>query len=158
MILRTHSWLTLPIGGGGETVVAVCETTTAIEEPSVAPSFSITAIGETTTAIEEPLVAPAFSITGIGGMTAAIGEPLAAPSAIGEITAVDFSEYLAAPLKGLSYAKNSFSNGTITFCRISFVNLPFCTLSFRLVSMDCKSTCSSGYSPLNSARISVLLE
>ncbi len=75
MILRTHSWLTLPIGGGGETVVAVCETTTAIEEPSVAPAISITAIGETTTAIEEPLVAPAFSITAVGGMTAAIGEP-----------------------------------------------------------------------------------
>ena len=55
MILRTHSWLTLPIGGGGETVVAVCETIAAIEEPSVAPAFSITAFGELT-------AAPAFSI------------------------------------------------------------------------------------------------
>ncbi len=156
MILRAHSWLTLPIGGGGETVVAVCETTTAIEEPSVAP---ITAIGETTAAIEEPLVAPAFLITAIGGITAALGEPLAAPAfSIGEITAVDFSEYLAVPLKGLSYAKNSFSNGTINFCRISFVNLPVGILSFRLVSMDCKRTCSSGCCPLNSARISLSLE
>ena len=72
MILRTHSWLTLPIGGGGETVVAVCETTAAIEEPSVAPAFSITAFGELT-------AAPAFSITGIGEITAVIiDEPLAA--------------------------------------------------------------------------------
>ncbi len=65
MILRTHSWLTLPIGGGGETIVAVCETTAAIEESSVAPAFLITAIGGMTAAIGEPLAAPAFSITAI---------------------------------------------------------------------------------------------
>ena len=97
LILRTHSWLILPIGGGGETVVAVCEMTTAIEEPSVAPACSTTAIGEMTTAIdEEPSVAPACSITAIGEMATTIEEPSVAPAfsitVIGEITAVIIDE------------------------------------------------------------------
>ena len=90
------------------------EMTVAIGEPSAAPAFSIT--GEITA---EPSAAPAFPIAGvveiIGEISVVIiDEPF-------ESSAARTFSSTAVQSKGLSNAKNSFSDGTISNSFISLV-------------------------------------
>ena len=111
-MIFSHALTSRPIVG---------EMTAAIGESSAAPAFSETSIGDEIiaelsavpvfpingTVDAEPSAAPTFSKTSIGDEI--IAEPSAAP---------------AFQSKGLSEAKNSFSDGTITFRFISLVIFP----------------------------------
>ena len=74
-------------------------------EPSAAPTFSKTSIGDEI--IAEPSAVPAFPINGT------VDEIIAEPSAVPAFQS-----------KGLSEAKDSFSDGTITFFFISLLIFP----------------------------------
>ena len=122
--MGTHALTSRPIG----------EIIVAIGEPSAAPAFSITSIGEITA---EPSAAPDFPITGVveitGEITVVIIDEPFEPSAARTYSST------AVQSKGLSNAKNSFSDGTISNCFISLVIVLDFIVACRLVCMDRKS-------------------
>ena len=95
-MIFSHALTSRPIVG---------EMTAAIGKPSAAPTFSKTSIGDEI--IAEPSAVPAFPINGT------VDEIIAEPSAVPAFQS-----------KGLSEAKDSFSDGTITFFFISLLIFP----------------------------------
>jgi hypothetical protein len=96
--------------------IIVGEMSAAFGETSAAPAFPKNSFGDETIA-EPSSAAPSLPINGI--VDEMIAEPLAAPSLpITGIVDEIIAEPSAVPAfqsKGLSEAKNSFSDGTITF-------------------------------------------